>query len=307
MRVKLTLNRKESCCIPYPDLVIPALLHIQAHLEEDLSLERVAAAAGASPYHFHRVFQEAVGETLKAYTQRLRLERAALHLLIHDAPVLEVALGNGYRSHETFTRAFKRQFGVTPSAYRNTYPPMRAGEGESGIDPQQEILNRYAGDYDLSAVHIVRLQAVPVIFLRNRGPYEMIEVTLYDRLIDWARENGHYGPESQLIGVALDPPGITPPDKLRFDACLSVSGTMQPDPPIGYQVLAGGYHAFASYVGPFGPTMEAAYLEISQAAAGLKRVKLVGLPSLEFYRTTQIDPAHQLNHTDIYLPVEQFD
>lgn len=285
--------------------VFQALLHIQAHLDSDLSLDAVASDVGVSPYHFHRLFQDAVGETLKTYTQRLRLERAAMHMLLHDATVLDVALANGYRSHETFTRAFKRQFGQTPSAYRRAYPAPSSDDGKHKIArQQQEIINRYAGTYQLSTVRVVKLHPIPVIFLRNYGPYESVDPALFDQLLGWASAQGDDHGEPTLLGVAHDPPGITPEDRLRFDACLMVRGAVQLEPPLSFQELPGGHYGIASYVGPFGPTMEAAYFEITQAILEMRRVELIGLPSIEMYRTTQIDPDRRLNHTDIYIPVK---
>ncbi len=71
------------------------LVAVQNHLDEDLSLERMAGMANMSPYHFHRVFTQTIGETPKKYTQRLRLERAAWQLKLRDATVLEIALDSG--------------------------------------------------------------------------------------------------------------------------------------------------------------------------------------------------------------------
>jgi len=57
-------------------------------------------------YHFHRLFRTTVGETVKHYSQRLRLEQAAFRLKLHDTPIIDVAVSLGYHSHETFTRAY---------------------------------------------------------------------------------------------------------------------------------------------------------------------------------------------------------
>jgi AraC family transcriptional regulator len=103
---------------------------IASRLDEDISLKTLAARAGLSPYHLQRVFSNAVGETPKQLTLRLRLGRAAVLLLTTSDSVLDVALACGFQSHEVFTRAFRRRFGMTPRAYR--------GRGFSQrVDPTQ--------------------------------------------------------------------------------------------------------------------------------------------------------------------------
>lgn len=82
------------------------------------TLERLAARAGWSPFHFHRVFRAMVRETPKQYTLRLQMHLAVARLVSTDDSVLDVALGVGFNSHEVFTRAFRRHFGVTPATYR---------------------------------------------------------------------------------------------------------------------------------------------------------------------------------------------
>ena len=76
--------------------LLPLLVHIQAHLEDDLDLTTLARHAGHSPSHLHRVFSAAVGETPRQYVSRLRLERAAFRLLVHDASILSIALDCGF-------------------------------------------------------------------------------------------------------------------------------------------------------------------------------------------------------------------
>src|ERR1700683_5624689 len=98
--------------------VQPVLAFAVAHLDENLSLTALGGEAGLSAFHLHRVFSAAAGETPKQFTLRLRLGRAALLLLTSKDSVLNVALSCGFQSHEAFCRAFRRSFGMTPSAYR---------------------------------------------------------------------------------------------------------------------------------------------------------------------------------------------
>jgi AraC family transcriptional regulator len=94
------------------------IAYVVGRLEEPISLGSLSAKAGWSPYHLHRAFLAAVGETPKHLTLRLRLARAAVLLLTTGNSVLDVALSCGFQSHEVFCRAFRRRFGRTPSAYR---------------------------------------------------------------------------------------------------------------------------------------------------------------------------------------------
>lgn len=98
--------------------VQPALSAAASRLDEDVSLATLADEAGLSPCHLHRLFVDVAGETPKAYTQRLRLSRAGVLLLTTSESVLDIALDCGFQSHEVFTRAFRKRFGMTPTAYR---------------------------------------------------------------------------------------------------------------------------------------------------------------------------------------------
>ncbi|HEY7336726.1 MAG TPA: AraC family transcriptional regulator [Bryobacteraceae bacterium] len=98
--------------------VQPAIAFAAQHLEEDLALKTLAAKAGISKFHLHRLFCGVVGETPKRFTLRLRLNLAAAMLLGGKDSILNVALACGFQSHEAFCRAFRRRFGMTPRAYR---------------------------------------------------------------------------------------------------------------------------------------------------------------------------------------------
>jgi AraC family transcriptional regulator len=92
--------------------------YIHAHLQEPLDRETLAAVAGFSIPHFHRVFTAQVGESAASYVRRLRLERAARKLRMGAVDITEVAIAAGYDSHAAFSKAFKQQFGLSPREFR---------------------------------------------------------------------------------------------------------------------------------------------------------------------------------------------
>ncbi len=98
---------------------------ILAHLAEPITLHRLAQAAGYSPWHSARLFKELTGKAPFEYIRLLRLSRAALRLRDGDDRVIDVALDFVFDSHEGFTRAFSKQFGLSPKAYQSHTPPLR--------------------------------------------------------------------------------------------------------------------------------------------------------------------------------------
>src|SRR5579884_3496528 len=98
--------------------LLSLLRGLHGDLERAVTLATLAGRAGRSRFHLHRALRRMLGETPRQFVQRLRLERAAGQLVVTDAAVLDIALSCGYSSHEVFTRAFRRQFGCSPVAYR---------------------------------------------------------------------------------------------------------------------------------------------------------------------------------------------
>ena len=92
--------------------------YIWDHIDEPLNRELLAAVAGFSVPHFHRVFISCVGDNIASYVRRVRMERAGRKLRMGAVNITEVALAAGYDTHAAFGKAFKQQFGLSPSAFR---------------------------------------------------------------------------------------------------------------------------------------------------------------------------------------------
>jgi AraC family transcriptional regulator len=92
--------------------------YIHDHIQERLNREVLADVAGFSVPHFHRIFTAQVGENISNYVRRMRLERAGRKLRHGAVDITEVALAAGYETHSAFGRAFKHQYGLSPSEFR---------------------------------------------------------------------------------------------------------------------------------------------------------------------------------------------
>lgn len=102
----------------YIEQVQRGLDFVESHLDADIELADVARHAGLSQWHFQRIFKASTNETLKTYIRSRRLANA-LHKLLHSKRrILDIAVEAGYETHESFTRAFKASYGMTPKDYR---------------------------------------------------------------------------------------------------------------------------------------------------------------------------------------------
>jgi AraC family transcriptional regulator len=109
------------------ELVERVRTYALAHLGERLTLARLSAAAGCTPFHLCRGVRAATGETLHGWLVRLRLQVSLERVAEPRGDLTTIALDLGFSSHSHFTEAFRRAFGVPPSEFRR-----RAGGGYSG-------------------------------------------------------------------------------------------------------------------------------------------------------------------------------
>lgn len=99
--------------------------YIEKHIAEPITLNQLARAAGYSQWHSERIFKEFAGKSLFEYIRVLRLSKAALELRDGEKKVVDIAFDFVFDSHEGFTKAFSKQFGLSPRAYRRSTPPIQ--------------------------------------------------------------------------------------------------------------------------------------------------------------------------------------
>jgi transcriptional regulator GlxA family with amidase domain len=92
-----------------------------AHLDDDITIERMAERVSMSPRHFRRVFAEAFDTTPARFLERLRLEQACMRLTQGRASIERIARGVGFNSADAFRRAFRARYGATPGEYRERF------------------------------------------------------------------------------------------------------------------------------------------------------------------------------------------
>jgi AraC family transcriptional regulator len=270
------MNDRQTNRAEYVARINRVLDHIQAHLSEDLTLERLARVACFSPYHFHRLFHGMVGEPLGQYVQRLRVEKAARRLLQEpNTSITEIALECGYGSSAAFTRAFRETFEMTPSNWRNGgYGKIWMEDSKNGqahgklgkaieiewVDaagihqPPTWTITMTAQNPQATKlqakVEVKDLPEMEVAYVRHIGPYagqSELFGRLFMTLMRFAGPRGLMGPDTRMLTVYYDDPSVTDDGKLRIDCCVTVPPNTQPDGEIGRNQLPGGKFAVARF------------------------------------------------------------
>ena len=219
-----------------------AMNFIQDHLDEPLALEAIAEAAFLSKFYFHRIFHAMVGETVSAFTRRLRLEKSAgLLRYCPDKPITAIAYEQGFSSTQNFSKMFRKHFGVSPSQYR------QAGRGEGAAPFLARYGPRCAGTYQQAAagmdVVLERLPGLRVAYLRVVGSYKrQLRGAAHNRLVRWARGRG-IACDGARLGIFLDNPEITASGNCRYDACMAVPKWTGGSGEVGLQRIPAGLYA----------------------------------------------------------------
>ena len=293
----------------YEEAILSTLIHIQTHLESDLNLDMLAEHVGFSAYHYHRIFREIIGEPMKEYIRRLRIERAAYRLKVSEETILHIALDAGFKTHESFTRAFTRQFRITPNEFRNNF--LRVSR-----ERKKQAQPKYIADYNVKAeptsrqVRLEHVRPIIVAFVRHVGPYDKLLDTdspmslLWDELFEWGNANKLINADSLLIGIPQDDPSITPPEKQRFDICVQIPEFRNPSGHIGCQTISAGMFGVSRHYGSFDNLAEA-YVHIYDSLVTTGKYNLRTQTPFEVYGYSQVKGDIRIHFTDVYLPVEK--
>lgn len=117
-----------------------AIVFIENHLYETITARDAAEAVSYSYYHFHRYFSAVMGETIGSYIRSRRLTQAAWDLTHSDKKIIDIGLSLYFESAESFTRAFKDRYSMTPSEYRKHGIDVLIGNRQSARLPDETIV-----------------------------------------------------------------------------------------------------------------------------------------------------------------------
>ena len=294
--------------------VLHIVREIRDRRSENASLARLASRAGWSAFHFHRAFRAVVRETPKQYALRLRLQQAALRLTSSDDSILDIALSVGFNSHEVFTRAFRRHFGLAPARYRALALEGASAETRTRHQSLVHASGPCFGLYHLSTTSSSRRLPMPTLSIERRdlAPQHILFVRLRAARHEIASAIGEglgkTFPYSQRTGLAVAGRPFTRylstgPGLYSLEVGMPVATTPVGEGQVEAGTLPGGPVAVAMHAGP--------YDQLSESYAALERwieangFRVAGAP-WESYITDPADLPDPADwRTEVYWPIEQ--
>ena len=224
----------------YIQRINKVVAYINDHLDAPLDLKTLAEVAALSEFHFHRVFKALKGETIGAHITRLRLEATARLLRYTPLPIEEIAFNIGYETPASLSKAFKNQYGITPSEYRTN---------KDIYIMKKEIINP---DLALKAPKIIELEPKNLIYVALTGKYGTLDYgKAYEQLWAVVKSQKLFTKGIESICVSYDDPKITEASLQRSEVSLAIHKPAHPEGEVSCKTLAGGKYAVFFYQGSY--------------------------------------------------------
>ena len=273
----------------YQRRVMRVLRYIHDNPAGDLSLDRLADIAAMSRFHWHRVFHAMTGETCAQAVRRLRLYRAGRWLIHTKWPVAEVASRAGYPNVNSFARAFRDGYGVSPSVFRK-----QGCAGAAQLHTTSEEFRMF--DVTIQETPKRRLAA-----LSHKGAYIGLSET-YQRLRETAWSL-NLGPHMRgLVGIYYDDPNLVAEADLRSCAGLLLADDIPVPEELEEVVIEGGPYAVLRYKGPYAG-IKVGYDHLFGNWLPNSGREPAEAPCYELYLNNPADTAQEDLLTDVHLPL----
>lgn len=224
---------------------------IENNLNTDLSLEYLAEKANYSPYHFHRVFLTIVGEKLNEFINRKRIERIASILLVEPNVILkDLAFTYGFNSDNSFSRAFKKYYGTSPTKFKSQGKELLS---KIGIEPFSS--EKYICSIDNikqwtkmnAQITIKELPELKLASISTIGNFEKTG-NMFQKLMEWGHKKRVLDTSNfKAITIYHDNPNVTQNTKVRFSTCVTISKNINTDGEIKQHNLKKGIYSIGHF------------------------------------------------------------
>lgn len=291
---------------------------VTENIAENLDLNSLSRAAFFSPFHFHRIFSAIVKETPLDFVKRIRLEKAAGMLAYSKKhSITEIAFECGFSSSSVFSRAFKTHFGCSATEWKKEYlrksknSKTKSNTGKDKTVPQNyfdsgnNTVRNNLSSFEME-VDVKNIPQITVAYSANlEGYFENKIAAAWSKIINWAKATGLILPATKFIGVGFDAPDITPKDKCRYYACISIPENTEVNNGIGKMELKEGKYGVYRFRGSV-LDIEKTYKQLYTNWLPLSGYQPADHPCYEVYYKFPNSEPKAIIEMDIFIPIKPF-
>jgi len=237
---------KKTTSANYQQRLTMVIDYIHDNINGNLDVNTLADVAFLSPYHFHRIYREIMQEPVNATVRRLRLQKAAIHLIRTDKSLSTIAKEVSYGSVEAFTRAFTKQFGASPGTYRSAKQNSSISD-EPFIAMLPTEQKRYDTMYNVETISIDKMNLAG---FSHKGDYMEITNT-FEKLFMNAGSQNLLNEQTRSFGLYYDDPKSVDVEELRSMACLTIDESQSLDNEFERVTVPAGKCVSILFKGPY--------------------------------------------------------
>ncbi|MFS0783100.1 effector binding domain-containing protein [Bacillus sp. 1P06AnD] len=278
-----------------------AIDYMESHLAEPITIEDIAKQAHVSPFHFQRTFSILTDSTVGDYLRRRRLTKAAQELTQTDKKIIDIAFAFGYETPESFSKAFRKQHGMTPT-------DARKNNGKLVCYNRLVIQVQLKGAEPMK-YKIIKKEAFQVIGVKRTFSLENEEnLRRIPKMWDDIHQDGtndklnrlNNGAIKGILGVCANAAHGNPTNSIDYWIATDYCGKV----PAGWQSMqipASKWAIFEVH-GPMPDAMQMAWKQIYSEWFPSNSYEYAGTPELEVY--TEDDPASPGLYSEIWIPLK---
>lgn len=305
------MKHKNSSLKEYNIRINKVLDYINNNYAEKINLLRLSEESCFSPFHFHRIFTSIVKETPNNYISRIRIEKAAnLLLYFPHLSITEIAFKCGFDSSASFARSFKTYFDISASEWRKKNSKICKDEGNiwktfrnhsEYISGEIKIISQQNEVYEMN-IQVKTMPTLTLAYVAHHEGYNSKIHKAFDKLCSWAGPRGLLAGDVKVLGISWDNPDITPIDKCRYYACITVPDNTEVKDDIGLYKMPSSKCIIMKYQGK-DDGIKGAYEYIYNTYLPGSGFQPADIPCYEIYfKSPDDEPVGEFD-MDICIPV----
>ncbi|MCF2874840.1 MULTISPECIES: GyrI-like domain-containing protein [unclassified Tenacibaculum] len=279
----------------YKNRLQQVVSYVRTQYNEKILIEELEELSNFSYRNLQRIFKAYYNETIGAYVTRLKIENGAKMLLFTKDEIKKIAENVGYSDVQSFSKSFKKHFGITPAIYRNR---------------REEILKKNSNKTNTIMPfyedRITVLETKKVVYKTYKGDYYSNKVDeIWDQLLEEVESYKVEIDELESFGIIWDEPFISESINYNYDACLVIDDTLKiPDKKFKVKNIPSKKYAVFTHIGDY-KSISKTYDKIFSSWLFATDKEISEDPFLEFYTKHESHTENPKEYeTEIYVPLK---